>query len=44
MYGGPKMESNSQERKNLMSDNPVAKKAGGPAMKGGSWMTKHCNS
>jgi hypothetical protein len=39
MYGkskGPKMESNAQEKKNLMSDNPIASRASG-----GSWMSKH---
>jgi hypothetical protein len=33
---GPKMESNAQEKKNLMSDNPIASRASG-----GSWMSKH---
>ena len=33
------MESNKQEKYNLMHDNPVAKHAGG-----GSWMSKHSNS
>ena len=39
MYGkskGPKMESNAQEKKNLMSDDPIASRASG-----GSWMSKH---
>ena len=39
MYGkgkGPKMESNAQEKKNLMNDNPIASRASG-----GSWMSKH---
>jgi len=42
MYGkskGPKMESNAQEKKNLMSDNPIASRASG-----GSWMSKHSKS
>jgi len=34
-----KMESNKQEKYNLMHDNPVAKHASG-----GSWMSKHSNS
>jgi len=33
------MESNKQEKYNLMHDNPVAKHASG-----GSWMSKHSNS
>ena len=36
---GPHMESNKQEKYNLMHDNPVAKHASG-----GSWMSKHSNS
>lgn len=37
---GPfKMESNKQEKYNLLHDNPVAKHASG-----GSWMSKHSNS
>ena len=42
MYGkskGPKMESNAQEKKNLLSDNPIASRASG-----GSWMSKHTKS
>ena len=42
MYGkgkGPKMESNAQEKKNLMNDNPIASRASG-----GSWMSKHTKS
>ncbi len=37
--GGPHMESNKQEKYNLMHDNPVAKHASG-----GSWMSKHSKS
>ena len=33
------MESNKQEKYNLMHDNPVAKHASG-----GSWMSKHSKS
>ncbi len=36
---GPHMESNKQEKYNLMHDNPVAKHASG-----GSWMSKHSKS
>ena len=36
---GPKMESNAQEKKNLMNDNPIASRASG-----GSWMSKHTKS
>ena len=36
---GPKMESNAQEKKNLMNDNPIASRASG-----GSWMSKHSKS
>ena len=42
MYGkskGPKMESNAQEKKNLINDNPIASRASG-----GSWMSKHSKS
>ena len=38
MYGkskGPHMESNGQEKSNLLSDNPIASRASG------SWMSKH---
>jgi hypothetical protein len=38
MYGkskGPHMESNQQERSNLLNDNPIASRASG------SWMSKH---
>lgn len=37
--GGPHMESNKQEKYNLMHDNPVVKHASG-----GSWMSKHSKS
>ena len=33
---GPYMESNAQERSNLLNDNPIASRASG-----GSWMSKH---
>ena len=36
MYNGPKMETNAQEKTNLMSDNPIASRASG-----GSWLSKH---
>ena len=36
---GPKMESNAQEKKNLINDNPIASRASG-----GSWMSKHSKS
>jgi hypothetical protein len=36
---GPYMESNAQEKKNLMNDNPIASRASG-----GSWMSKHTKS
>ena len=32
---GPHMESNKQEKSNLLSDNPIASRASG------SWMSKH---
>ena len=32
---GPHMESNGQEKSNLLSDNPIASRASG------SWMSKH---
>ena len=38
MYGkskGPHMESNKQEKSNLLNDNPIVSKASG------SWMSKH---
>jgi hypothetical protein len=35
-------ESNSQEKSNLMNDNPIAKDASGG--RGGSWMSKHSQS
>ena len=52
MYGkapkmkGPYMESNAQEKKNLMMDDPIDTRAsmGGPKMKAGSWMSKHTKS
>jgi len=36
MYNGPKMETNAQEKTNLMSDNPIDSRASG-----GSWLSKH---
>jgi len=39
MYNGPKMETNAQEKTNLMSDNPIASRASG-----GSWMSKFSKS
>jgi len=36
------MESNKQEKYDLMHDNPVAKDASGE--RGGSWMSKHSQS
>ena len=47
MYGkskGPKMESNAQEKKNLMKDNPIDNRASSPMMMKGSWMSKHTKS
>ena len=41
MYGkskGPHMESNKQEKSNLLSDNPIASRASG------SWMSRHSQS
>tara|TARA_R110002020_G_scaffold74970_1_gene191226 strand:- start:3877 stop:4167 length:291 start_codon:yes stop_codon:yes gene_type:complete len=37
---GPKMESDKQEKENLLSDNPVAKDASG----GRPWISKHFRS
>ena len=40
MYGkGPKMESDAQQKTNLIDDNPIASRASG-----GSWMSKHSKS
>jgi hypothetical protein len=40
MYGkGPKMESDAQQKTNLIDDNPIASRASG-----GSWMSKHTKS
>ena len=47
MYGkskGPKMESNAQEKKNLMNDNPVASRASSPMKMKGSYLSKHMKS
>ena len=41
---GPKMESMSQERSNLMDDNPIDNRASSPMMMKGSWMSKHTKS
>mgnify|MGYP000023409263 CR=1 FL=1 len=37
-------ESNSQEKKDLMKDNPIARDASGSRPVGGSWMSKHSKS
>jgi hypothetical protein len=38
-----KMESAKQEKKNLLTENPIDDKGSALAMKG-SWMSKHCKS
>jgi len=35
------MESNSQEKKDLMKDNPIDRDASGSRSMGSSWMSKH---
>ena len=41
---GPKMESMSQEKSNLMNDNPIDNRASSPMAMKGSWMSKHTKS
>ncbi len=44
VYKAPtQMESTKQEKKNLLTENPVDDKGSALAMKG-SWMSKHCKS